>query len=240
MMVEKPKAKSEDRMAIDPRGSNPPGQNAPNKPTDDSRNLGGKVEHGKNEGGTKTEEDKKQEDARNRDKLIGRLGGAGSLSSVTQEEADKLAEGNDETEFQEDGRTVLVSSISPEETSKLKASGVSSAPVNFTQNLTGVPGNVDLTQGGRLSGDKSVRAQRTIEDLNEELEKTSGPNPQPNREGNEILKATQGVLSVGYVANTAAIADELKEMLKKDSLDAKDKERLSDIEKQLRINTRVA
>jgi len=234
-MVEKPKAKSEDRMAIDPRG-----QNAPNKP-EEGRNLGGKVETGKNEGGTKTEEDKKQEDARNREKLIGRLGGAGSLSSMTQEEADKLAEGNHETEFKEDGRTVLVSSISEEETAKVKAGGaVSSAPVNFTQNLTGVPGNVDLTQGGRLSGDKSVRAQRTIEDINEELEKTSGPNPQPNREGNEILKATQGVLSVGYVANTAAIADELKEMLKKDSLDAKDKERLSDIEKQLRINTRVA
>jgi len=239
-MVEKPKAKSEDRMAIDPRGSNPSGQNAPNRP-EEGRNLGGKVETGKNEGGTKTEEEKKQEDARNRDKLIGRLGGAGSLSSITQEESDKLAEGNHETEFKEDGRTVLVSSISEEETAKVKNSGaVSSAPVNFTQNLTGVPGNVDLTQGGRLSGDKSVRAQRTIEDINEELEKTSGPNPQPNREGNEILKATQGVLGMGYVVNTGLIADELKDMLKKDSLDAKDKERLTEIEKQLRTNTKVA
>ena len=173
----------------DPRGnptSTRSGENAPNKPDDITKNIGGKTEDNKNEGGTKSEEEeKKAEDQRTRERNIARLG-PDRTGSISQEESDKLEEGNFNKESKEGDRTILTSSISEEEAGKTL---VSTEPVNFTQHLTGVPGNVDLTQGGRLSGDKSYRVKREIDDINEELEKTSGPNPAPNREGNELTKA---------------------------------------------------
>ena len=146
-------------------------------------------------------------------------------------EEEKLFDSETKTE---DGRVVLTSSVSEDEANKVK---IGTEPIDLTQSLTGVPGIADLTQGGKLSGDRSFRTKSSIEEINEELEKVAGPNPTPNREGNEILKATQTVLAQGLVVNTAAIADQIKEMVEKNELN---KEKLTEIEKQLRKNTRVA
>lgn len=74
-------------------------------------------------------------------------------------------------------------------------------------------------------------------DMKEAIEKVAGPNPAPNREGNEISKATHKILSMGFVPNPEVIADQIKEMLEKGTFD---KDKLAEIEKKLRTTTKVA
>jgi hypothetical protein len=166
--------------------------------------------------------------------------GPDKLVSPSHEESDKDSSKNFDAEIKEGDRTVLISSLTEEDA---RNAGVNTEPVNFTQNLTGVPGQINLTEGGRLAGDKSVRAKTTTEELNEELEKTSGPNPAPNRDGNELLKASNGItgnILLGIDNNTNAMADELKEFIKKDKLTEEDKARLVRIEHQLRMTGKIA
>lgn len=117
---------------------------------------------------------------------------------------------------------------------------------NERQSLDGTPGYTNLTQDGRLAGDKSVRDERDLEDINKEIDAKAGPNPLPNREGNEMARASNFMATAAGTAvlgridrDTTMLARELKDISKKDSLSADDKDRLEAISKQLDNTGRV-
>lgn len=150
-------------------------------------------------------------------------------------------------EDNEDKPTTVISAVDSEAADK-HIERIKNAPAfeNQTQSLLGTPGNVDLTQGGTLAGDKSVREDVDLEDVNAEMEEKAGPNPLPNREGNEMLKASNFVATAvgtgtlgGIDRKTNKMAKELKELSKKDSLSQADKDRLTAMSKQLEETGRV-
>lgn len=142
-----------------------------------------------------------------------------------------------------DGNKTIVSAATSEDADK-HIEKIKATPTfeNQTQSLLGVPGNVNLTQDGFLAGDKSVRDDRPLEEVHKEIEDKSGPNPMPNREGNELTHASNfmataiGTGALGRIdRNTNAIARELKDLSKKDSLNQEDKDRLEEMSKQLEL-----
>lgn len=146
-----------------------------------------------------------------------------------------------------DGVVTTVSAVNQEELDK-HAGKLTGSPgfENQTQSLLGTPGNVNLTQDGTLAGDKSVRDGRKLEEIHEEIEAKAGPNPLPNREGNEFTKASNYMATAMGTQmlpkidrDTSAMSRELKELAKKDSLSADDKDRLETISKQLDTTARI-
>lgn len=146
-----------------------------------------------------------------------------------------------------DGNKTIVSAVTSEDADK-HIEKIKATPTfeNETQSLLGVPGNVNLTRDGTLAGDKSIRDERSLEDIHKEIEDKAGPNPMPNREGNELTHASNfmataiGTGSLGRIdRNTNAIARELKGLSKKDSLSQEDKDRLEEMSKQLELTGKV-
>lgn len=146
----------------------------------------------------------------------------------------------------EDGKVTLISTISEEEFNKNKASQAK-APfaVNETMRLEGVPGNVNLTADGMLQGDKSLRPEATLEEQNEEKEMIAGPNPIPNRDGNEITRAANSLSAGGpsllfqIDQTTNKMSQTLARIREKGSLDENDKRELEQMEKDLRATGRM-
>lgn len=146
-----------------------------------------------------------------------------------------------------EGNKTIVSAVTSEDADK-HIEKIKTGPTfeNQTQSLLGVPGNVNLTRDGTLAGDKSIRDERTLEEINAEIEDKAGPNPMPNREGNELTHASNfmataiGTDSMGRIdRNTNAIARELKGLSRKDSLSQEDKDRLEEMSKQLELTGKV-
>jgi hypothetical protein len=220
-----------------------PQKNAPNVT---GSNVGGKQEIPRTEGGTVpakegTEEDKSKRETETRD-FAGKLGG-GNIASPSQKESDEASKKLFSKEEEKDGQMTRISALT-EEDAKRAEQTVAGLPgaTNLTQSLTGTPGQVDLTQSGRLSGDKSLRVQKSVEEINAELEKTAGPNPTPNREGNEFTKAEQQLRAGTFVAidrDTTGMAEQLKEIREKGSLDEQDKQKLQSMEDRLRETART-
>lgn len=115
---------------------------------------------------------------------------------------------------------------------------------NQTQSLHGVPGETNLTADGSLQGDKSLKQEQTLEELTEEAGIVSGPNPIPNREGNEITKAANALSANGpgfmfaLDAQTNSMAEKLKKIRAKGTLNAEDKKELEVMEASLRATGR--
>lgn len=197
--------------------------NAPNPQTTTNQNIGGKVEDNIKKVQEKTS--------------------PSSLQSPSKEESDKATEGTFRKEEEKDGVTTVVSSVSEEQANTDKDKQNQAPPaINETQRLEGTPGNIDLTQGGTLNSDKSEKdeLQSDVELQNAEWEAKAGPNPTPNRDGNERLRAYNAMASGGpnllldVDRRTNMFADELAELKSKNSLSPEDKDRLDQIEKQLR------
>ena len=113
--------------------------------------------------------------------------------------------------------------------------------VDLTQSFTGVVGGqTGYVAGGALQGDGSYKDDRKAEDVEKEVELKAGPNPTPNREGNELTKAAN------FLANRAAysiperatkLADDIKSLTEKASKE--DKAKAQKIEDELRHMGRV-
>ena len=160
-----------------------------------------------------------------------------NVVSPTKEQSDQAKDALFTKEEEKDGVTTIVSSISEEEANKVKTT-IEGLPKyqNLTLAIHGVPGDVNLTADGTLNSDRSERLDKTVEEMNEIYEKIAGPNPMPNREGNELTKA-----ELGFRANVMAAqgntlksySRQLKSMREKGSLDENDKKKLEDMEKGL-------
>jgi len=176
-------------------------------------------------------------------KVVDKLG-AHSLSSPTQKESDDLAKTIFHETTEKDGVKTVVSAINKEEAEKSKER-LAKVPEfrNETQSLTGTPGNTNLTEHGRLAGDKSIRSKKTLAELNAELEVKSGPNPTPNREGNELLRATNGITDQQKMfinEDTNGMADEIDNFIKDKNLSEEEKKRrLESIRDRLRSTASV-
>lgn len=211
-------------------------ENAPNMQTSSTQNVGGKEESNKTEGGT----DRTPTGAVDRAKTSPE-----QLASPSQEDADKAKKELFSKTSEKDGVTTTVSAVDQNAAQQQEQTiGRLPAVQNLTQSAFGVPGNVDLTQGGTLSGDKSIREDRSLEDIHEELNQKSGPNPMPNREGNELTKATNFTAQnpqfmMNLDSQTSGIADELKEIRESASLSEEEKKKIQDIEKRLKNTGRV-
>lgn len=146
-----------------------------------------------------------------------------------------------------EGNKTYVSSVSTEEADK-HIEKTKNTPVfeNQTQSLLGTVGNVNLTQDGRLAGDKSLRDDRDLEEVHAEIADKAGPNPLPNREGNELTKqanyiaTSMGTGALGRIdRDTSAMASEIRELSKKNTLTNEDKDRLEEISKKLDSTGRI-
>lgn len=172
--------------------------------------------------------------------------GPDKIASPSQNESDKAEDKVISVESKAEDGSIRITDSVDQEAADRQAKIIEGLPVaeNLTQSYHGVPGQVNLTQHGTLAGDKSVRVKRTLEDINAEYEKVAGPNPTPNREGNEITKATNLLATqpqslIAIDRDTSKLADELEAMRKKGSLDSNDKKRLEEMEKELRQTARV-
>jgi hypothetical protein len=166
-----------------------------------------------------------------------------SASSPSHEESEKAVEGLTRKTEEKDGVKTVVSSVSQEEMNKAKDNENKLIPIeNLTQSLTGSPGNVDLTQSGRLAGDKSLRSTVELEEINKEMEDKAGPNPSPNREGNEFTKM-QNQLSPfmvrGIDKDTSGMANELKKMREEGNFTEEQKNKLKSMEQRLQQTGRI-
>jgi hypothetical protein len=107
---------------------------------------------------------------------------------------------------------------------------------DLTESLTGTPGGMTGNiQGGYLNGDGSVKDDREQSKIIAEVELKAGPNPTPNREGNEFTKAEQFLgrsLSNRIPMKISAISDELRLLKEKSS--GETKEKIEQLEKDLR------
>lgn len=244
----------------------PDNKQSPVSTSSADKNVGGKNETNKSEGGTLSAEDQKRmsdirekqgkgltltqeestflqqhSDPQQAQRLATKLS-PDAVSSPSQEEADKAKDSLVSETTEKDGQKVVVSALTQEDKDKAAKSAESiPSAVNETQRLTGVPGQVNLTQGGRLSGDKSVRDDRSLEEINEELNTKTGPNPTPNRDGNERLKAELGFNSdmmIGIERETTMMAEKLGKIREKGSLSEEDKRELEKMEDQLRSTGR--
>lgn len=135
----------------------------------------------------------KTDEEKEKDRILARMR-TGSPWVVSEEENDKILESVETDEKKNDDGTVTVTKSLSKEEAERASTILASIPhkQNETENLTGVPGEEDLTRGGTLNNDRSRRMKMSLEDLNAEIEKTAGPNPIPNREGNELTKAMLG------------------------------------------------
>ena len=179
----------------------------------------------------------------------------GGRAALTGRDSKKQAENNKDSEREtqpekredgtfravkedKDGNKTVVSSIK-EEDAKVTEDKAPPAE-NLTQRLEGVPGNVDLTQGGFLNSDKSVRDDRDAEEVAEEMEEKSGPNPIPNRDGNELTRAANELSAGGpglmfnIDKSTTKMADRIRDIRRKGTLTDQDKQDLANMEKDLR------
>jgi hypothetical protein len=66
------------------------------------------------------------------------------------------------------------------------------SPSPLEDNAEGRQPDPDITKGGTLTGERSLRPANTVEQQFAAINATAGPNPTPLREGNEITKAMEG------------------------------------------------
>ena len=188
----------------------------------------------------KTNKDNKENRDRESVSKIERGTSPSAISSPTQEEADKAAENLVRKTEEKDGVKTIISSVGEDEANKAKeTAGRLPKTENLTQSLTGSVGNIDLTQGGTLAGDKSVREDKTIDEINEELNEKAGPNPMPNRDGNEYTNLTNRLTptAISDVSrldrDTTGMAAELKSIRESGNLSEDQKKKLENMEKRL-------
>lgn len=224
------------------------GENAPNAPSAGTTNLGGKTDWNKTDGGTQQDPSKEQTDEEkskgDTQKLVERMSRSdASVASPTQEEMEKGQKGLVYKEEEVDGKTVLRSSVSEDDLAKhSELQGTLPTATTLTQSLTGVTGQMDLTQGGQLNSDKSKRSSESLEDQVKEMDLAAGANPTPNRDGNERLRAELGFtpnMLLGIDQQTSGMADRLAKLREKGSLSEEDKQELERIESQLRLTART-
>lgn len=208
--------------------------NAPNPQTFDNKNEGGKVVDTKAEGGTQGSKNTSPELDQNKV-------GPSALSSPSKSEAEKAEDKLFRKVDEKDGVKTIVSSVS-EDAAKEAEAKQANAPeaINETQRLEG-SSYVNITQNGRLAGDRSVRDDRPLDKIKQEIEDKAGPNPTPLREGNERTKMELGLAGTGGTnlvrdidQQTSRMADELSAIRKKGTLTNEDKDRLEQMEQQLR------
>lgn len=136
------------------------------------------------------------------------------------------------------GQTVVTNALTEEDAKKqVKIASALPKTENLTQSLTGVPGQVNLTQDGALNSDKSLRDTRDLKEVQEEEEMKSGPNPTPNRDGNELLKRELGFSPNNLLAidnSTNEMARKVEEISKRKTLTADDQRDLESMAKRLR------
>lgn len=145
-----------------------------------------------------------------------------------------------------EGKTTVISTVDNDTfVHDKKLSDAAPEHFNQTQAMHGVPGEVNLTADGALQGDKSLRQEQTEEELNQERELVAGANPIPNREGNELTKAANGLSAGGpqfmfqLDAQTNKMADKLSKIRAKGTLSADDKRDLETMEQNLRQTGRM-
>jgi hypothetical protein len=194
--------------------------NAPNEINNPnaSKTVGGKVEQGPNEGKTSTDPNDKKD----------------PIGNVV--EKDEIV---DKEEKNEKGVTTLSSAVNQGALDKHnKIVGKIPESINMTQELTGSAGNVNLTQSGKLNSDKSVREDMSVTEQFDELNKITGPNPTPLRDGNESTKAQNGVTGSGLLAvdqNTNFMAEDLDKIVEKKTLNDEDRDVLRNMRDNLRL-----
>lgn len=170
---------------------------------------------------------------------------AGTTSSQPKASEGQFEADENNTVFKrtedKDGKVTTVSSVSEAEAANAATkAGAAPAVENLTMAKEGVPGNVDLTAGGTLNSDKSMRDPREIDEINEEEEDKSGPNPIPNRDGNEITRgynqfsAGGPSLMFNIDQNTNKMAEQLQPLIDNKSLSEDDRKKLRDMQKKLR------
>ena len=158
-------------------------------------------------------------------------------TSPSQEDADLAVPALWSEEKEKDGKTTIATSVSEAEALKVVSNlAAGKGYTNLRAALDGVPGDVDLTSGGTLNSDRSIRIDKTVEEMHALLTKTAGPNPLPNREGNELTKAELGFnarLMVGQGNSLRGYARQLKNLRENGNLKEEDKKVLEDMEKGL-------
>ena len=178
---------------------------APVPTSDTSKNLGGKTVENKSEGGTvpkdKTKENKEDSKVEKEDD--------GSFKKVIKNE---------------DGTETIIRAASEEEVNQAQAN-LEKIPefVNETARQFGVPGLVDLTQGGTLQGDMSKRPDIDDSEREEQFnEIAASKNPTPNRIGNEITKAMEGFSPFNVLARNQNFQETIDDILDNDKNISKD------------------
>lgn len=159
--------------------------------------------------------------------------------SPTPEEAEGLEEKLFKKEEEKDGVVTLTSSVSEEEAEKAVKANKEVPPfINMRHALDRFPGQLDLTKGGTLNNDLSLKMDIKQEELNELAAKTAGANPLPNRIGNELTNIENGFRADTFAragTSLAGVADVLKKLREGNRyVNNEEKKQLEDAEKALR------